>query len=202
MITTLAEQISLDKLPQGSGVERAFFDESDKKVLAVVRNEGKYNLYQLFPEVILVKTPNVANGGDVYPLYQGKGIAYWEGDETVYGKYSIVTYEFKSGRTRGVLFSDGGVDGPGEILVSPDGNTVCAESGSSGYYGYKVLSITSGKQLFSGQEYSYCQKWLDNSELVVREIPYFWQNTQQVFTLNVKSLEKKLVSTTRNEGIR
>jgi len=129
--------------------------------------------------------------GNVWPLPAGNGYIYWQQLEK-YGAHDLIMIK-DGNQTRYKTPFDGGVDAATTILLSPDLKYACVESSSSGYHGYSIFKLGSQKEIFDGQQYSWCERWLDNKNIVVREFPYEHQSNAQFFMLNVYSGSKTLI---------
>jgi hypothetical protein len=126
---------------------------------------------------------------EIYPVPNSSGIAYWQSDEDNTPYITVETNGIKRKYDPNLQS-----DYPGKILFSPDMRYVCFSHGSSGYIGYAIYEIPSMRKLAIGQQYSYCDKWLSNTELIVVENPYYHQSYWYSYLYDVRTKNKKLLT--------
>ncbi|HUW21686.1 MAG TPA: hypothetical protein VMW41_03360 [Candidatus Bathyarchaeia archaeon] len=172
----------------------SMFFSGDDRYLYVIQGESVFFRYDTLrdkvEDLIIPGKERAAEYLEIYPVPGSPGYSYW-----VHGHYqknsSVVTSDGTTEKEFSIPDSKG-IDGLGKILFSPGRDKVCLEWGASGYWGYVVYEFPPGRLLDSGQQYSYCRRWLDDNRLVIIEDPYhevgsYW------FELNVATGEKKLL---------
>ncbi|HBC72957.1 MAG: hypothetical protein UX91_C0006G0151 [Candidatus Amesbacteria bacterium GW2011_GWB1_47_19] len=87
----------------------------------------------------------------------------------------------------------------GKVIANADGNKVCFGNGSSGYFGYILYDLAAKKTLSSGQQYSYCGRWLDNNRVSVSEVSYYNQWSQQIYVYDFRARTRVPVINLANE---
>jgi hypothetical protein len=97
------------------------------------------------------------------------------------------------GENKQVYPLHGEVDSIGKIELSPNKDKVCFEHGASGYWGYSIYSLNPVTVLKTGQQYSYCSKWIDNEHVVIHERPYYGEGYVYTYVFNTSTKEKLLI---------
>lgn len=169
-----------------SAPETIIFPGGDKVYLG-----SQDGLYQIFPEEQLVQTDEKVSAGEFWPLPNEDGYVYLN-ELKKYGSYDLVVVRNGVKREYPTPLS-GGADYAGQIVMSPDYGHVCLEIGSSGYHGYNIFKLGEKENLIQGQQYSWCERWLNNYSVVVREKSYFSQWNEQFYIIDVRTKERTLV---------
>lgn len=105
---------------------------------------------------------------EVFPLPSGDRLAYWVVDSAA--EQSLIINEGGQESTSDLAPQQ--FDYAGKLLFSPNGQKLCYESGSSGYFGYTIVDVTSSQVIATGNQYSYCRRWLDDEKITVLDRPY------------------------------
>ncbi|QQS38512.1 hypothetical protein IPM62_03965 [Candidatus Woesebacteria bacterium] len=124
-----------------------------------------------------------------YPIPNQSGTAEWK--ESANLDKTLVLNSDKETKTFAIPGS-AQIDYLGNILLSPDLKHACIEWGSSGYWGYEIVTLTPVSKLKSGQQYSFCRKWINENEVIVAERPYHFGGTY-FFNYNVISKKELFI---------
>lgn len=134
------------------------------------------NVSEIWPSnKVLLDLPNSVG---IYPT--NNEYFYWERKEGGYGLRLFKLNSDGKAIDTGATSEDYG----GIVVSNNTGNLICFEQGASGYWGYQIYDIEKKKVLLSGQQYSYCGKWLDDNRVTLTEVPYFTQFSTQVYIYN------------------
>lgn len=134
------------------------------------------NVSEIWPSnKVLLYLPNSVG---IYPT--NNEYFYWERKESGYGLRLFKLSSDGKATDTGATSDDYG----SLVISNKQGNLICFEQGASGYWGYQIYDIENKKILLSGQQYSYCGKWLDDNRITLTEVPYFTQFTTQVYIYN------------------
>lgn len=142
-------------------------------------------LDQTDPQVInlTVPTPVLSDlfsaSSGLYPIPGSPGYAHWV-EKSYIEKSSI---EFNINGKVNLFKHIIQADGFSKILISPNLKNVCVETGTSGYYGYSVVDLSTSKTYASGPEYSHCIRWLDYHRIVLQEAEYNFSTDSPHFYL-------------------
>lgn len=174
----------ISNLTKNDTSEIFFSQKGDQLFLSNSRN-----LYKIWPKAQLVH--NEENYTHYYQVPGRDNFTFFREREK-YGIYDLI-----------ILYNDQetlyktpiqGMDYVGNIHLSPNLLFACSEQGSSGYYGYNVFKLGSNESIMTGQEYSYCVKWLDSFNIIVKEVPYDHQWTTQYFKINVLNKTREFLT--------
>lgn len=150
------------------------------------------SLYQLFPEEKLILNGNEAGSGEFWPLMSEDGFAYFKKSAD---QKSILLVLERNGVTREFQTQlSTNMDFNSELMMSPDLRHACSETGASGYYGYLIFKVEDGEILKTGQQYSWCERWLDKNTIVVREKKYHSQWSEQFYAIDVRTGTRLLLA--------
>jgi len=130
---------------------------------------------------------------DSYPFWAEKSfiLILTKSKEDVFNKD---TQKFESGKSYKYKINlPPSIDSVSKPLISYGSKYGCVTLQSSGYIGYYVFDIESGKGIDKGPQYSKCLDWIDASRVHIIENLY---NTKVVtyFLLNVTNKDKLILS--------
>jgi len=186
-----------EKDTQGKQTGAVFFADKGAGILFTSGSD----LYRLEPQVeeIVVGEADEHIYG-FFPVSFG-GYAYWvqltpEGTASDSGKYTYsIGVVSEGGEKRyAVPETTGSIDYPGKILVSPNGRSACVVAGTAGYKGYLVFGLAGGETYATGRQHSDCVRWLDGTNVVVREQPYAEPSLVQYYLLNTQTRQKQFLA--------
>jgi hypothetical protein len=160
-------------------IKSLFFLGGDE--LALTTAEG---LYQVFPEWKEIGSSEAAFSSEFASLPGEDGYAYLEREgEYRVGNLAMVRNGVKSQyKTPLEKWSH---DYAGEIKLSPDLKYGCVTVASSGFSGYVLFKLGSIQEIANGQQYSKCERWVNERQVVVWEKSYYSQWNQAYYLVDV-----------------
>lgn len=169
-------------------LENPIFSKRGDKLFASTDS----GLHEIWPEENLIDL-EIA---DYFPLPERDGFAYSKEEDENSGEYKLIvlTNDKKSVYSTPIV----NMDSVSNIMMSPSLVYVCAELGFSGHHGYTIFRLGSTNDILTGQQYSYCIKWLDNFHVIVKEIPYFHQWTTEYYLVDARTGKRELLENYRN----
>lgn len=109
-----------------------------------------------------------------------------------YGTRDLVI--LNNGSERRYRVPSQGMDWFGNIHLSPNLDKACMETSASGYSGYLIFNLGAKMPEVTGQQYSRCLEWNDNSTVMLLENSYYNQWHKQIYAYDVETKMRKLIT--------
>lgn len=161
-------QIQLTEL---KGTLSNFFFSGDESILFIETTDN--NLTQLYGYTRETGLEAYAVSGFGFTeLQNSNSIAYFSSSPDTYGSYSINLFNPRSKTIAKFLIPGQGVDAISNLTVSPNQQIACFEQSSSGFHGYVIYRLPDMYRYNTGNQYSFCENWIDNSKVIIRKKPF------------------------------
>lgn len=181
------KHLEIKRNSQTTGHVNLFFSGDGKELYLNQEIPEKIDLTDDNPQLTPVPVGRLGIG--IYPIPGSSGYVTW--GENPYPKLNVIEL-----RQNGEISKHNvdQMDYLGKIVLSPDSRKVCAEAGSSGYWGYRIYNLVTDTAISVGPEYSHCVRWLDNNRIIIKEAVYnFSQGSPHYYLFNTLTDNKELL---------